>query len=125
MLKYLKRLELLFSVILALQISSSTSQSAGTLIYGYKNYTVLEVGNINLLLSIPHDGNLKPTNIRDRTVDTVIDYNTQNFGKAVRDELIYLFKTVKNMDARPFVVYTNLHRFFELFYSSKILLFLI
>jgi hypothetical protein len=43
-------------------------------IYGTKNYTVLEVGNINLLLSIPHDGNLKPTNIKDRTVDTVIDY---------------------------------------------------
>ncbi len=112
MIKYLKRVELLFSVIFAFQISSSMSQSAGTVIYGTKNYTVLEVGNINLLLSIPHDGNLKPTNIKDRTVDTVIDYNTQNFGKAVRDELIYLFKTVKNMDARPYVVYTNLHRFF-------------
>jgi hypothetical protein len=99
------------SLFLAYACPSSIAQSSGTLIYGYKNYTVLEVGNINLLLSIPHDGNLKPSNIRDRTVDTVIDYNTQNFGKAIRDELIYLFKTKKNVDARPYVVYTNLHRY--------------
>ena len=103
------------SLFLAYACQSSIAQSSGTIIYGYKNYTVLEVGNINHLLSIPHDGNLKPSNIRDRTVDTVIDYNTQNFGKAIRDELIYLFKTKKNIDARPYVVYTNLHRYKQIF----------
>ncbi len=107
---------LLCAILFFFKFDTSHAQTVGTIINGYKNYTQLEVGNINLFISIPHDGTLKPSNIRDRTVDTVIDYNTQNFGKALRSELISLFKTKKGMDVRPYVLYTNLHRLPVRFY---------
>ena len=81
---------------------------------GYKNYTQLEMGNINILISIPHDGSLKPADIPDRETDALgnlkSDLNTRKIGQVIRDELMILFLTRVGMNVRPFVIYNNLHR---------------
>jgi hypothetical protein len=80
-------------------------------LYGYMNYTQLEIGNINLLLSIPHNGNLKPTSIKDRTgTDIVIDYNTRPFGEVLKNELNVLLSAKFGRPVKIFVVINNLHR---------------
>lgn len=43
--------------------------SSVDIISGYKYYTNLEVGNVNILLSAPHNGELKPSDIADRVLD--------------------------------------------------------
>ena len=83
-------------------------------INGYKNYTQLEVGNINLLISVPHDGYLKPENINNRTNDSLgnllNDLNTRKIAQTIRDELMILFLVRNGINARPYVIYNNLHR---------------
>lgn len=78
-------------------------------IYGYLNYTEYHVGNINIMISIPHDGYLKPRNIPDRTSTDagIIDYNTWKLGTTIVDELVKLFKPENKM---PHLVVNNLHR---------------
>ena len=78
-------------------------------IYGYLNYTEYHVGNFNIMISIPHDGYLKPRNIPDRTSTDagIIDYNTWKLGTMVVDELIKLFGQENKI---PHLVVNNLHR---------------
>lgn len=82
-----------------------------TVINGYNNYTTLETGNINILISVPHNGKLKPTNIPDR-VDNCIssDVNTRILVNTLRSELKRLFWEEKSIDAMPFLIANNLHR---------------
>jgi len=78
-------------------------------IYGYLNYTEYHVGNVNIMISIPHDGYLKPKNIPDRTSTDagIIDYNTWKLGTMIVDELVKLFG---QENKRPHLVVNNLHR---------------
>ena len=87
----------------------------------YKEYNTYEPGNMNILISSPHGGDLAPTDIPDRqsvTDEGVIlkdyaidnDANTKNMAKAIRDALVLLFKERNNIDARPHLLNTNLRR---------------
>ena len=112
MFKWLTPMLALFSM-LTMRYSNCLDLPINT-INGYKNYTQLEMGNINILISIPHDGSLKPADIPDRDSDALgnlkSDLNTRKFGQVVRDELMILFLTRVGMNVRPFVIYNNLHR---------------
>ncbi|CAF0770569.1 unnamed protein product [Brachionus calyciflorus] len=91
-------------IILILIINTIRSQNY----FGSKGYTEFKTGNINILISIPHDGGLKPVSIIDRPKeinDTMPrDLNTRPFAEELAAELNRLtFKT-------PFMVFNNLHR---------------
>ncbi len=85
------------------------TQSYCQVYYGYLNYTELHYGNLNILISIPHDGYKKPNNIPDRTSTDagILDYNTFKLGTLLDDELVKLFKLENK---KPFLVINNLHR---------------
>jgi hypothetical protein len=81
-------------------------------LYGFKGYTQLELGNINLLISVPHDGYIRPGDIKNRTESNIVtDYNTRKFANILKDELSLLFKNKRGIQqAKPFIIYNNLHR---------------
>ena len=83
--------------------------------YGFENYTKLSVGNINIILSAPHDGELRPSNIPDRTSDRLgnigSDRRTSLIAQLVSEELTKLFFGSK-IDGRPFVVENYLQRYY-------------
>lgn len=94
---------MLYFSLLSIIFQISTAQ-----IYGNNNYTVFYSGNVNILISIPHDGPLLPSDITNRTSDSagnlVTDYNTRKLGLFLRDEL------AKLLGKTPFAVVNNLHR---------------
>lgn len=78
---------------------------------GYKGYTQLDLGNINVLISVPHDGYLRPKDISDRNeANIVTDYNTRKFADVLKTELSDLFFSRRGIKASPFIIYNNLHR---------------
>lgn len=83
-------------------------------INGYKDYTQLHVGNLNIFISVPHGGSLMPSSISNRTNDAIgnmkQDLNTQAFGEALRTELQSLFQAKNGLDVQPFLLYNQLHR---------------
>ena len=83
-------------------------------IYGSNGYTTFMQGNINIMLSVPHDGWLKPTSIPNRTCDPLgnlmRDTNTKNFTLVLVQELSSLLSAQYGFAATPFVVFNNLHR---------------
>lgn len=88
-----------------------TSSAYSTTIYGYKNYTVMELGNINILLCVPHDGMLKPKDIQNRTMgDTIADTNTKPLADTVRSVLVEKLSAQLGFQAVPYIIYNNLHR---------------
>lgn len=74
-------------------------------IFGSYQYTEFYSGDLNVFISIPHDGTLKPTDITDKTNPDPIDYNTRQLGLKLIDELKILFGKT------PFAVINNLHRY--------------
>ena len=115
MLNFLKKLALMLSLIKMFKTGYTNSLELPVkIIDGYKNYTQLEIGNINLLISIPHEGYLRPEEINNRTNDALgnllNDLNTRKIGQIIRDELMILFLANKGINARPYVIYNNLHR---------------
>ena len=85
-----------------------------TEINGYKNYTSVSLGNINILLTAPHGGYLEPNDIASRTSDAlgnlVGDYNTKALSFLIKEHLQQLFKEKQNLDVTPFLVYSDLTR---------------
>lgn len=84
------------------------------IIYGHKKYTELELGNVNIMLSVPHNGILKPVDIQNRDSDPYgsfkADRNTRRLGVLVRNELESLFLSKRGKIAVPFLLVNNLHR---------------
>lgn len=73
--------------------------------YGRNAYTTYYPGNIPIILSIPHGGDITPSEISNRTYGvTVTDSNTIELGMAISN---YLFS---NYNIRPHVVINNLKR---------------
>lgn len=71
----------------------------------------METGNINILISVPHNGNLKPDDIADRNDSKALsDAFTRRLAYELRKELERLFLFEKNLVAVPFLVANNLHR---------------
>ena len=95
-------------------MNNSNNSSKTRLIYGHKKYTELELGNVNILLSVPHNGTLRPADIKNRDSDVFgslkSDNNTRRLGLGVRNELENLFLTRKARHAVPFMIVNNLHR---------------
>tara|TARA_Y100000996_G_scaffold69179_1_gene46658 strand:+ start:190 stop:1167 length:978 start_codon:yes stop_codon:yes gene_type:complete len=72
---------------------------------GRKGYTTYYPGNIPVILSIPHGGDISPSEISNRTYGvTVTDSNTIELGIAIRN---YFFS---NYNIRPYVIINNLKR---------------
>lgn len=94
--------------------SYSNEVSNSKFVYGYKNYTELEIGNLNILLSVPHDGSLRPNEIPNRDKDLngnlKNDKNTRKFTKKLKNELEILFSNQYGVEFAPFAIYNNLHR---------------
>ena len=78
----------------------------------------MELGNVNILISVPHDGFLKPESVHDRSNKSIRekglfilnDTNTRPFSKIIKRELSTLFSSNKNVKVKPFVIFNNLHR---------------
>ena len=72
---------------------------------GRNGYTTYYPGNIPLILSIPHGGDITPLEISNRTYGvTVTDSNTVELGIAIRN---YFYA---NYNIRPYVIINNLKR---------------
>ena len=72
---------------------------------GRKGYTTYYPGNIPVILSIPHGGDISPPEISNRTYGvTVTDSNTIELGIAIRN---YFYS---NYNIRPYVIINNLKR---------------
>ena len=72
---------------------------------GRNAYTTYYPGNIPIILSIPHGGDITPSEISNRTYGvTVTDSNTIELGIAISN---YLFS---NYNIRPYIVVNNLKR---------------
>ena len=72
---------------------------------GRNGYTTYYPGNIPLILSIPHGGDITPSEISNRTYGvTVTDSNTVELGIAIRN---YFYA---NYNIRPYLIINNLKR---------------
>ncbi len=75
----------------------------------------MTIGNLNILISVPHDGPLKPEDIHDREKDSNGNYkndsNTRKVARVLSEELTRLFSIDKESLISPFVIYNNLHRY--------------
>ena len=72
---------------------------------GRNGYITYYPGNIPVILSIPHGGDISPPEISNRTYGvTVTDSNTIELGIAIRN---YFYS---NHDIRPYVIINNLKR---------------
>ena len=72
---------------------------------GRKGYTTYYPGNIPVILTIPHGGDISPSEISNRTYGvTVTDSNTIELGIAIRN---YFYS---NYNIRPYVIINNLKR---------------
>lgn len=77
----------------------------GDTYYGRKSYITYYPGNIPVILSIPHGGDISPSEISNRTYGvSVTDSNTIELGMAIRN---YFFT---NFNVRPYLVINNLKR---------------
>lgn len=93
--------------------SFATLKIRSQTLFGFKNYIEWEKGNINIIISSPHDGYLKPDSIPDRTPQdgtSTIDFNTRIVTQSLANELSKLFSLKTGSTKKPFVLYNNLHR---------------
>ena len=85
----------------------------GQTIFGFNNYTRLTMGNINIILSAPHEGYSRPDEIPDRTSDklgnVLSDLRTSLIAEIVSEELTHLFSQI-GIKATPFLIVNYLHR---------------
>ena len=79
--------------------------------YGQNNYVEFHTGNMNLLISVPHDGSLKPEEISSRKNDVLNNYKRDLNTRIIAIELCNILKSLfKNEEKSPFMVFNNLHR---------------
>lgn len=84
--------------------------ASGQSIFGTNEYIEFEPGNINILLTVPHNGFLEPSHLPNRTEPSPVDWNTRLFAQELRNELSNLFTRQFGYNAKPFVLYNNLRR---------------
>ncbi len=64
--------------------SSVCANTAGAVCFGRNNYVEYAVGDLPIVISVPHGGALTPATIPDRTVGTTVtDTNTIDLGRAI------------------------------------------
>ena len=87
------------------ELGSDAPYLYGETYYGRKSYVTYYPGNIPLILSIPHGGDISPPEIGNRSYGvTVTDSNTIELGIAIRN---YFYS---NYNIRPYVIINNLKR---------------
>ena len=87
------------------ELGSDRPYLYGETYQGRKGYTTYYPGNIPVILSIPHGGDISPSEISNRTYGvTVTDSNTIELGIAIRN---YFYS---NYNIRPYVIINNLKR---------------
>jgi len=87
------------------ELGSDAPYLYGQIYNGRNAYTSYYPGNIPIILSIPHGGNISPSEISNRTYGvTVTDSNTIELGIAISN---YLFS---KYSIRPYIVINNLKR---------------
>lgn len=87
--------------------SNAKHWNAGQVLFGKENWTEVLVGDMPLVISVPHGGNVRPDGIPDRTcpdITTVRDLNTIELALAISDE----FK--ETYGKRPYVIINHLSR---------------
>lgn len=76
-------------------------------IYGKENFIQYNVGSLPIIISVPHGGNLTPSDIPDRTCNnptTVTDANTIDLAQKI--DSVFVSKT----NCAPHIIYCNLKR---------------
>lgn len=79
----------------------------GDVFFDTNKWTECIVGDMPLVISVPHGGNVKPTNIPDRTCDdatTVRDSYTIEIAKAIEKEMMIKY------GKKPFIIISHLAR---------------
>ncbi|MDF1558759.1 MAG: hypothetical protein P1P83_00995 [Bacteroidales bacterium] len=72
-------------------IASSQSFIPGSSYFGRADYIEYVAGNLPLILSVPHGGNLEPAEIPDRTCgETVTDSYTKELAASVQEKIMEL-----------------------------------
>lgn len=97
------------ALILCLSIigNQAKSQAPYNNVFGTKSYVEYVEGNMPFLISIPHDGTLRPEDISERTCTNCSknqDIYTIEIGKAIRE---HIFKLT---GLYPYLVISHLHR---------------
>lgn len=114
---------------LAFILYASKSINAHNDLKGHNEYTGIVLGDMNILISAPHGGLLKPDNIEDRTATNYGDYNTLKFAHELRKKIENKFQAAGLTKHSPFLVYNELHRYFAnliIFFSNlKFMLFIV
>ena len=73
--------------------------------YGRNRYIEFHVGNLPIILSAPHDGDLEPVEIADRSYGvSVTDTNTKKLTLAIKNAFLTKFGKT------PYVIINNLKR---------------
>ena len=87
------------------ELGSDAPYLYGETYQGRKGYVTYYPGNIPVILSIPHGGDISPPEIGNRSYGvTVTDSNTIELGMAIRN---YFYS---NYNIRPYVIINNLKR---------------
>lgn len=81
--------------------------AAGEVRYGMNNWMEVTVGDIPLVISVPHGGTIRPEDVPDRgcpNATTVRDMNTIELARAIEKEFIDKY------GVRPYIVINHLSR---------------
>jgi hypothetical protein len=101
------RLLWLLLVLLGTQPAWAQDFTPGQSYYGANNYTEYKAGNLPLIISVPHGGELKPDGISDRSCSQCVIINdayTQELGNQ-------LFQAIKELTGcYPHLIINRLHR---------------
>lgn len=117
------RLSILKMLTLVACVLASNRNTQETIIEGHRGYTSMHLGNINILISVPHGGTVAPDDMPDNfNSSSEGDSSTRLVAKLVRQELSQLFGSCNdNSQALPFLIINNLARYL----SNMVLLLII
>lgn len=85
----------------------SFMQTHAQIIYGANNYTEYHIGNLPIVISVPHGGYLLPSTLPNRTCNNAVgvtDENTIELAQQIDSAF------VKATGCHPYIIYCNLHR---------------
>lgn len=83
------------------------TKSYGQIIFGTNNYIEYRQGNLPIIISVPHGGNLSPTSIPNRTCNSAVtatDANTIELARQIDSAF------VNATGCHPYVIYCHLNR---------------
>ena len=99
----------LFFLLACFFLASELAQCE-TELKGLKDYTGIFLGDLNILITAPHGGLLKPADIQSRTEKTLGDSNTLNLAIELKNQLSSIFKSNGFINNQPFLAYNKLNR---------------